>query len=107
MVCCAGGCYGEPFKSHRGVTQGGLFSPRIFNVMVDVISREWLCQVFGADAAKLGMGRDIAQFLAILSMSMMAKSWLDARRDCNFQWSSWLSCSSTPGFSQMQRRQKG
>ena len=27
MVCRAGGCYGAKFKSYRGVTQGGPFSP--------------------------------------------------------------------------------
>ena len=33
--------------------------------MADAIVREWLWQVFGMDAARLGMGREIAQFLAI------------------------------------------
>ena len=40
LVCRAGGCYGEPFRARRGVTQGGPFSPRIFNTMVDAIVRE-------------------------------------------------------------------
>ena len=39
LVCRAGGCYGEPFRDRRGVTQGGPFSPRIFNTMVDAIVR--------------------------------------------------------------------
>ena len=55
MVCRAGGCYGKPFKAHRGVTQGGPFSPRVFNVMVDAIVREWIRQVVGDDAARSGM----------------------------------------------------
>ena len=63
LVCRAGGCYGKPFKSHRGVTQGGPFSPRIFNVMVDAIIREWLRLVLGEEVAKSGLGERIRQFL--------------------------------------------
>ena len=63
MVCRAGGCYGKPFQSHRGVTQGGPFSPRIFNVMVDAVVREWLRQVLGEDAARSGVGEEIRNFL--------------------------------------------
>jgi len=42
LVCRAGACYGTAFKAYRGVTQGGPLSPRIFNVMVDAVVREWL-----------------------------------------------------------------
>jgi exonuclease III len=63
MVCRAGGCYGRPFKAHRGVTQGGPFSPRIFNVMVDAVVREWLRQVLGEDVARSGVGEEIRHFL--------------------------------------------
>ena len=41
LVCCAGGVVREPFRARRGVTQDDLFSPRIFNMMVDNIVREW------------------------------------------------------------------
>ena len=34
MVERTGGYYGEPFHRDRGVTQGDLFSPTIFNVVV-------------------------------------------------------------------------
>ena len=63
LVCRAGGCYGTPFRSHRGVTQGGPFSPRIFNVMVDAIVREWLRLVLGDEVAASGVGERIRQFL--------------------------------------------
>ena len=45
MVCRVGGCYGKPFKAHWRVTQGGPFSPCIFNVMADAIlsARYWIC----------------------------------------------------------------
>ncbi|EJK77954.1 hypothetical protein THAOC_00175, partial [Thalassiosira oceanica] len=43
LVCCrASKRYGEPFKASRGVTQGGPLSPKIFNIMVDAIVREWI-----------------------------------------------------------------
>ena len=45
MVCRASGYYGDPFKAYRGTTQGGPVSPRIFNIMVDAVVREWLRQV--------------------------------------------------------------
>ena len=37
LVCRASGYYGKTFKAYRGVMQGGPFSPRIFNVIVDAI----------------------------------------------------------------------
>ena len=40
LIWKASGCYGEPFKARRGVTQGGLVSPTIFNLMVDAAIRE-------------------------------------------------------------------
>ena len=42
MVARAGGYYGETFKAARGVTQIGLLSPTIFNVVVDVAVRHWV-----------------------------------------------------------------
>jgi len=65
LVCRASGYYGVPFKAHRGVTQGGPFSPRIFNVMVDAIVREWLRQMLGAEAAAEGYGDFVKVFLAL------------------------------------------
>ena len=40
LICRASGCYGEPFKAKRGVTQGGPVSPTIFNLMVDAVIRK-------------------------------------------------------------------
>ena len=39
MVSRVGGYYGTGFKGERGVTQGDLLSPTIFNVVVDVVVR--------------------------------------------------------------------
>ena len=42
MVERAGGYYGTGFKGGRGVTQGDLLSPTIFNVVVDAVVRHWV-----------------------------------------------------------------
>jgi hypothetical protein len=39
-VCCPSDNYGTPFKTGCGVTQGGLLSAKLFNVMVDAMVRE-------------------------------------------------------------------
>ena len=65
LVCRASGRYGAPFKARRGVTQGGPISPRIFNLMVDAIVREWLRQVLGDEAAAEGYGDFVRDFLSI------------------------------------------
>ena len=64
LVCCAGGCYGEPFRARRGVTQGSPFSPRLFNTMVDASVREWLRRTLGNGVMIVGVGEEIWQFLA-------------------------------------------
>ena len=55
LVCRAGGCYGRPFKAWRGVTQGGMLSPRLFNHIVVAVIQEWLQYMMGADAATNGI----------------------------------------------------
>ncbi len=42
MVCRALGNYGTPFKASRGVTQGGPLLAKLFNIMVDAVTRKWL-----------------------------------------------------------------
>jgi hypothetical protein len=44
LVCHARGNYKEPFSTKRGVTQGGPLSSLVFNVCVNAVVREWLCQ---------------------------------------------------------------
>ena len=45
MVCRASGNYGMPFKAGRGVTQGGPLSAKLFNILVDAITREWFVRL--------------------------------------------------------------
>jgi hypothetical protein len=56
LACRTGRYYGSVFSAGRGVTQGGPFSPRIFNVVVDAVVREWLRQSLGEEAARHGLG---------------------------------------------------
>jgi hypothetical protein len=45
MVCWASSNYGMAFKASRGVTQGGPLSAKLFNILVDVVVREWIRQL--------------------------------------------------------------
>ncbi len=56
LACCAGGYYRSVFSAGRGVTQGGPFSPCIFNMVVDAVVREWLRQTLGMEVARQGLG---------------------------------------------------
>ena len=51
MVARAGGYYGMDFKGERGVTQGNLLYPTIFNMVVGAVVRHWVMGVI-ADAEK-------------------------------------------------------
>ena len=42
MVSRSGGYYKAEFKGSCGVTQGDTISPTIFNVVVDVVVRQWV-----------------------------------------------------------------
>ena len=64
LVCKAGGHFGKrPFKSGRGVTQGGPVSSRTFNLMVDAVVRTWLRLGLGDEASHHGLGELISRLL--------------------------------------------
>ena len=44
-VAKCGKYHGETFVSYRGATQGGVVSPTLFNVLVDVVVRKWWTDV--------------------------------------------------------------
>ena len=46
------------------MTQGGPLSPRILNLMVDAVIREWLRSQLGAEVANLGISDQIRVLLA-------------------------------------------
>ncbi len=52
------------FSVGRGVTQGGPFSPHIFNVVVDAVVQEWLHQKLGVEFTRQGLG-DLAQTILV------------------------------------------
>jgi hypothetical protein len=37
--------HGEAFQPSRGVTQGGIISPTLFNILVDAVVRKWLADI--------------------------------------------------------------
>jgi hypothetical protein len=37
MVCCAACNYGTTFKAGHGITQGGLLSAKLFNILVNSV----------------------------------------------------------------------
>ncbi len=41
-ICRAKGNYGRPFKAGHGVTQGGLLSVKLFNILANAVVREWM-----------------------------------------------------------------
>ena len=56
MVCRAGGYYDtSSFQAERGVTQGGPVSPRIFNIIVDAVVREWFRSCLDQGVAAEGL----------------------------------------------------
>ena len=66
LVCRASGRYGEIFRAGRGVTQGGPLSPKIFNIMVDAIVREWLREMELEEAMPENkVGSVVTVFLAL------------------------------------------
>lgn len=66
VVARLGGYYGMPFEANRGVTQGDIISPTIFNVVVDAVVRYWLQIVSenNLDAME-GMGSRVRTLLSM------------------------------------------
>ena len=54
VVSRSGKCYGCPFITGRGVTQGDPVSPTIFNIVVDEVVRAALQEVCGPQEAQHG-----------------------------------------------------
>ena len=57
MVARLGRYYGTPFKGHQGVTQGGLISPTIFNMVVNAVICHWVMMLAGEGRVPYGFGR--------------------------------------------------
>ena len=56
LVPKSGKYYGRPFRTGRGVTQGGPVSPAIFNIVVDSVVRTALQEVCEPQEAQHGFG---------------------------------------------------
>ena len=56
VVPKAGEFFGQSLRMERGVNQGDLVSPTIFNIVVDAVVREVRLEVFGPHEAHHGFG---------------------------------------------------
>jgi hypothetical protein len=81
MVCRAAGNYGMAFKAGRGVTQGGLLSAKLFNILVDAVVCKWVQQLEEVGDYEEGK-------LAVLTATFFAIFYVDnaylASRDAKF-----------------------
>ena len=58
MVVQVGGYYRTYFWGERGVTQGFLLSPTIFNVVVDAVVQHWVTRVLEESEARRELGKE-------------------------------------------------
>ena len=66
MAAKEGGHYRPVFQMHRGVTQGELISPTIFNVVVDTIIQHWVTVVgVPQEGTNQGLGESIQTLEAL------------------------------------------
>ena len=56
VVTKAGKYYGRPFSTGRGVTQGDLFYPALFNIIVDAVVRATLQEICVTQDSQHGFG---------------------------------------------------
>ena len=66
VVARQGKYHGEPFEADRGVTQGDIVSPTIFNIVCDAVVRAWLLEVSeDSDDASVGIGSNLVQLASL------------------------------------------
>ena len=58
MVARAGGYYRSSFQGFKGVTQGGLLSLTIFNVVLDAVVQHWVEVMAGGVGGQGGRGQE-------------------------------------------------
>ena len=59
------GYHGKAFWTSRGITQGDIISPTIFNIVVDAVVCYWLSQVDGEGSKITGLGQTVTKKLTI------------------------------------------
>jgi hypothetical protein len=65
VVAKQGGHFGAAFPATRGVTQGDIVSPTIFNIVVDATVRYWLTLVLDDGSEFEGLGRTVQEQLVL------------------------------------------
>ena len=61
----AEGNFGKPFKARRGVTQGSLLSPKLFNTLVDAVVQECIYRLNGKWGDIEGVSWEVDAFVDI------------------------------------------
>ena len=59
------GFHGKPIIPERGTVQGGIFSPKAFNILTDAVIRHWLLELENQETADNGFGDTVADRLAL------------------------------------------
>jgi Reverse transcriptase (RNA-dependent DNA polymerase) len=90
LVPKSGSYFGEPLKAERGVWQGNIISPIIFDIVVDCVLREWYCilgetdlrAIFYADDGRLaGYSADNMQKVLDLFITLFSRVGLQMNAD--------------------------
>ena len=90
LVPKSGGYFGKPLKAERGVRQGDIISPIIFNIVVDCVLREWyqmlgdtdLTATFYADDGRIaGYSAEAVQSGLDLFISLFSRVGLHMNAD--------------------------
>ena len=78
MVACTERYYGALFKGSRGVTQGYLLYPSIFDMVVDAVIRHWVKVVTGERPVPYVFGRAVQTLAALFyeDYVILASSWM-------------------------------
>ena len=65
IVARQAGYHGKPFTAGRGLVQGDILSPTLFNIICDAVVRYWIAEVLSDDAAMDGLDAAVQSQLAL------------------------------------------
>ena len=84
IVCRQNGFHGPSFRPGRGTTQGGLFSPTFFNLVIDQVIRYWLSRTIEDDPDDAALNGLQGHTVRDLLIAFYANDGLISTRD--HQW---------------------
>ncbi len=88
LVCRASGNYGSPFCAGRGVMQGGPLSAKLFSILVDAVTREWVQQLREESELEEAVITELMTAF-FLSFTLTTRIWpCKIRNSSNGRWTS-------------------